>query len=744
MTCTPDAKEDPTNRAGVCLACSLKCHEDHELVELYTKRNFRCDCGNPKFRSHPCQFTPNKLHLNEENIYNQNFSGLYCICQRPYPDPDVTEEDEMIQCIICEDWLHSAHLDATVPDNDQYAEMVCKSCMQKNNFLHNYSKLIVNSSADLVDSTLICNEENINVMDTTSDMSINNIEKLHEGNIDPKPVLENKDISLKPLDTTKDDMEISMITDDKAKQYNTNKPKDIYGSVTNQELQVGISSIDNKTSCVETEQENFPNNSSLELNDKLNQELTKEDNEETKMACVSSLEISEEIIELKSRVTCDKDPNAPSNKSEISENCVLEESMESSISSIANSINCSVVQDSEVQITETSTNILSDNKHIFDKEMSPKKEILTETKYVTEPLSEGKKEANNKETTTEIKEQNQNPKVINDKNGTESSIDKLQLDETENPAPVKSAEELLNIEEDKVLEDCEEYKSFNDKDITRNVDDNIAKKNVAIITECNLGSSQEISDKCIPGDVEIKSTNLIDSSDKEISEEKNDGPVNNTVACINNIQAHFQNNLVEISSMTKDESTSNEKINIDYNTKPSTSENSIDGTEKPENKRKLSVEDQPNNLESKKLKLNLKPCVKPKEIKRKYKGATFWPAHFRQKLCTCNECLSMYKDLSVLFLIDPDDTVSAYENLGKEKTNGKPASEYEKGMAALSSLDRVQQINALTEYNKMRDKLLDFLKSFKDRKEVVKEEDIKAFFAGMKPTREPDGVYFCR
>ncbi len=26
---------------GVCLACSYQCHEGHELVELYTKRNFR-------------------------------------------------------------------------------------------------------------------------------------------------------------------------------------------------------------------------------------------------------------------------------------------------------------------------------------------------------------------------------------------------------------------------------------------------------------------------------------------------------------------------------------------------------------------------------------------------------------------------------------------------------------------------------------------------------------------------------
>ncbi|MPC62056.1 putative E3 ubiquitin-protein ligase UBR7 [Portunus trituberculatus] len=35
MTCCP---ADGEQQAGVCLACSYHCHEDHDLVELYTKR----------------------------------------------------------------------------------------------------------------------------------------------------------------------------------------------------------------------------------------------------------------------------------------------------------------------------------------------------------------------------------------------------------------------------------------------------------------------------------------------------------------------------------------------------------------------------------------------------------------------------------------------------------------------------------------------------------------------------------
>lgn len=144
-TCTPNAAEP----AGVCLACANKCHDGHDIFELYTKRyfgsaffflfewhklqhlpypfhnqpihfwcrNFRCDCGNSKFGEFKCQLIPvsplgNRwfltelcftfvllkiLHFvcsqakDEENVrnhYNHNFNGCYCTCDRPYPDTD--------------------------------------------------------------------------------------------------------------------------------------------------------------------------------------------------------------------------------------------------------------------------------------------------------------------------------------------------------------------------------------------------------------------------------------------------------------------------------------------------------------------------------------------------------------------------------------------------------------------------------------------------------------------------------
>lgn len=69
LTCTQPKSPD-FEPAGVCLACSYHCHEGHELVELYTKRNFRCDCGNQRFgmkEEAKCKLEPNKAAKNEDN-----------------------------------------------------------------------------------------------------------------------------------------------------------------------------------------------------------------------------------------------------------------------------------------------------------------------------------------------------------------------------------------------------------------------------------------------------------------------------------------------------------------------------------------------------------------------------------------------------------------------------------------------------------------------------------------------------
>lgn len=143
-TCIPADSEQ--KQGGVCLACSYSCHEGHELVELYTKRNFRCDCGNSLFGGNKCHLEPVK-ELNEKNKYNQNFCGVYCTCHRPYPDPEDPIDDEMIQCIICEDWYHGRHLGTQKFVPSDYGEMICESCMSDHSFLWNYAGLCLTKAA---------------------------------------------------------------------------------------------------------------------------------------------------------------------------------------------------------------------------------------------------------------------------------------------------------------------------------------------------------------------------------------------------------------------------------------------------------------------------------------------------------------------------------------------------------------------------------------------------------------------
>ncbi|KAF1785064.1 Zinc finger, UBR-type [Phytophthora cactorum] len=171
MTCTPDAREKPETRAGVCLACTYNCHQDHELVELYTKRSFRCDCGNEKFpKGNPCKLEADKAPTNPRNTP---------VLQLPptVSGPERTTPEIMVQCVICEDWLHEEHIfkdvdekpsaiqdtateetpasaetDKDSPDDadaatdsgntvppESFDELICLECMKKHPFLMAYT-----------------------------------------------------------------------------------------------------------------------------------------------------------------------------------------------------------------------------------------------------------------------------------------------------------------------------------------------------------------------------------------------------------------------------------------------------------------------------------------------------------------------------------------------------------------------------------------------------------------------------
>ncbi|KAG9628765.1 zf-UBR-domain-containing protein, partial [Aureobasidium melanogenum] len=126
LTCNPPSASDGKSHtsAAVCYSCSISCHGEHELVELFTKRNFVCDCGTTRVPSSaPCTLRINESTSQKGNVtgetpaennkYNHNFSGRFCGCGEPY-DPE-KEKGTMFQCLglgtvedggCGEDWWH--------------------------------------------------------------------------------------------------------------------------------------------------------------------------------------------------------------------------------------------------------------------------------------------------------------------------------------------------------------------------------------------------------------------------------------------------------------------------------------------------------------------------------------------------------------------------------------------------------------------------------------------------------------
>ncbi|KAK4188023.1 putative zinc finger in N-recognin-domain-containing protein [Podospora australis] len=127
LTCNPppaDPSSPYTAAAGVCYACSVQCHGEHTLVEIFNKRNFTCDCGTTRFPpTEPCNLrinpetgTKGGVHSQEpdaNNQYNQNFRNRFCGCECDY-DPN-EQKGTMFQCLglgthetrgCGEDWWH--------------------------------------------------------------------------------------------------------------------------------------------------------------------------------------------------------------------------------------------------------------------------------------------------------------------------------------------------------------------------------------------------------------------------------------------------------------------------------------------------------------------------------------------------------------------------------------------------------------------------------------------------------------
>ncbi|PBP21497.1 metaphase-anaphase transition protein [Diplocarpon rosae] len=139
LTCNPPPENpsDPYSGAGVCYSCSISCHGEHTLVELFNKRDFVCDCGTTRLpaTSH-CTLrinskTKTKGGVDSEepapgNTYNHNFKNRFCGCGCDYDA--YAQRGTMFQCLgvgtsatggCGEDWWHPGCLVGLGPDWDE-------------------------------------------------------------------------------------------------------------------------------------------------------------------------------------------------------------------------------------------------------------------------------------------------------------------------------------------------------------------------------------------------------------------------------------------------------------------------------------------------------------------------------------------------------------------------------------------------------------------------------------------------
>ncbi|KAJ2724674.1 hypothetical protein GGI07_001826 [Coemansia sp. Benny D115] len=132
-------KAAETQPAGMCYSCSIECHPGHDIVELFTKRGFRCDCGTKRLAGARgcCHLKRMRGGLrdvvNEQNRYGHNFWGYYCWCDRFYDFEN--EQGAMIQCYVCNDWFHETCIGEGLPNVDLFDDYICRGCVAKHRVL---------------------------------------------------------------------------------------------------------------------------------------------------------------------------------------------------------------------------------------------------------------------------------------------------------------------------------------------------------------------------------------------------------------------------------------------------------------------------------------------------------------------------------------------------------------------------------------------------------------------------------
>lgn len=147
LTCEPASNEK--QRGGICYACSIRCHGKHQLLEINAKRNFQCDCGTDRLGSAACNIRKTHDIVNSDNVYGQNFDGLFCKCHRRY---DPNSEENMFQCLVCEDWFHESCIQKMIDENVE--ESASKTSSETANETNGEAADADNAAKDLFNTSI--------------------------------------------------------------------------------------------------------------------------------------------------------------------------------------------------------------------------------------------------------------------------------------------------------------------------------------------------------------------------------------------------------------------------------------------------------------------------------------------------------------------------------------------------------------------------------------------------------------
>lgn len=87
----------------------------------------------------------------------------------------------------------------------------------------------------------------------------------------------------------------------------------------------------------------------------------------------------------------------------------------------------------------------------------------------------------------------------------------------------------------------------------------------------------------------------------------------------------------------------------------------------------------------------------------------FLSKNWRAILCRCKQCLSMYEQKHVIYLIDEDDSISEYERTAKQKREEKLQQQEGAELSFLNKLGHVEKMEILNGIADMKDEFRSFL-----------------------------------